>query len=53
MVSAFLEGQSLAQAVEEKKLFLVNHKIVEGLPVTNEENEVYKVEIIIIIYIFF
>ena len=40
MVNGFLEGRSLTQALEEKKLFLIDHKIVEGLHVVNKDSEV-------------
>lgn len=39
MVSGFLEGRSLTQAVQDKKLFLIDHKIVQGLPVVNKDSE--------------
>ena len=40
MLGPLLDGKTLAEALEAKKLFVVDHKIVEGLPVTHEENEV-------------
>lgn len=40
MVNDLLEGLTLQQAVQQNRLFIIDHKIVGGLPVVKPEYEV-------------
>ena len=41
MLDSFLEGSSLHEMLEKKKLFLINHEILEGCPCTFPDRKVF------------
>jgi hypothetical protein len=40
MVTTFMEGRTLSQACKDKRLFIIDFHLVEGLPVRKPETEV-------------
>ena len=40
MVSDFLEGKTLSEVIKEKRLFIIDHKMVEGLKALKPDSEV-------------
>ena len=46
----FLEGKTLSEAIEKKKLFIVNHKILDGLSDIQNNNKVKLISHCLIIF---
>ena len=44
-----LEEDTLAEALEKKKLFIVNHKIIDGVPAKNKDYEVHHPQFILLL----
>ena len=49
LVGDLLEEDTLAEALEKKKLFIVNHKIIDGVPAKNKDYEVHHPQFILLL----